>query len=178
MSTVNYGRRQPRLPNLAPRSGDDDVGPLLLKKSLSMIKMWASRLAEEGNLTKALQALLSPGLADYSRATLEEIIAKHPFSPPPTIPTTEARPMSFSPQQVLDAAKSFHKGSAAGPSGLRPEHLQIVTKAAPPNRSQRALTQLTRVVNLMASGGLPAPVIWSMASTPPNVLQDSMLFSP
>ena len=76
----------------------------------------------------------------------------------PTIPTTDIRQMSFAPSQVLDAVKSFHKGSAAGPSGLRPEHLLITVKSAPPNRSERTLTQLTRAVNVMASGKVPPQV--------------------
>ena len=77
----------------------------------------AKVLGEEGNFTKSLQALVSNGLADYSRESLAEMKAKHPFSPPPTVPDTDVRQMYFSPTQILEAVKSFQKGSAAGPSG-------------------------------------------------------------
>ena len=103
----------------------------------------AQNLGQEGLFTKSLQALVSNGLAEHTQATLEEMKQKHPFSPPPTVPEVDARQMAFSPTQVLEAAKSFHKSTAAGPSGLRIEHLLVVIKSAPPNRSDRALTQLT-----------------------------------
>ena len=118
----------------------------------------ATRLGEEGQYIRSLQALVSLGLAEQSREALLEMKAKHPQSPPPTIPTTDILAQSFSPQEVSDAAKSFHKGSAAGPSGFRPEHLTVVLKGSPPNRSGRAETQLTRVINAMAKGKLPATV--------------------
>ena len=83
--------------------------------------------------------------------------AKHPQSPPPTIPTTDTAPKFFTPQQISDGVKSFHKGSASGPSGFRPEHLVVTLKAAP-NQAGRAETQLCRLVNVMAKGAVPASV--------------------
>ena len=74
------------------------------------------------------------------------------------IPTTDSAPMVFSPSQVLEACKTFHKGSGAGPSGLRPEHLMIMLKSSPANRVAKAETQLTRLVNVMAKGSVPAAV--------------------
>ena len=118
----------------------------------------ATKLGEEGQYTRSLQALVSHGLAEQSREVLQEMKAKHPQSPPPNIPASEISAQVFTPQQVSDAAKSFHKGSAAGPSGFRPEHMMVVLKGSPPNRSSRAETQLTRVVNAMAKGKLPASV--------------------
>ena len=119
----------------------------------------ATKLGQEGQYTRSLQALVSHGLADSSSAAvLAEMKAKHPPGQPPTIPDTDVPSKAFSPSEVSAAVKSFHKGSAPGPSGLRPEHLMVVLKAAPPNRSGRAETQLTRVVNTMVKGKVPPSV--------------------
>ena len=53
--------------------------------------------------------------------------------------------------------KKFRRGSAPGPSGLRPEHLKSSLQAAPARR-QSALKHLTSLVNTMAGGGVPAEV--------------------
>ena len=118
----------------------------------------ATKLCQEGQYTKALQSLVSLGLADHTAESLREMKAKHPASPPPIIPTTDSSPMAFSPSQVLEACKTFHKGSGPGPSGLRPEHLMIMLKSSPANRVAKAETQLTRLVNAMSKGAVPAVV--------------------
>ena len=63
--------------------------------------------------------------------------------------------MKFSSEQVAKAIKSFKAGSAPGPSGLRAEHLKAVVKSAPPNRTDKALEAVTRLVNVLAAGELP-----------------------
>ena len=105
----------------------------------------ATKLCQEGQYTKSLQALVSLGLAEHSPAVLKEMQAKHPQGAPPLIPTTDSSPIAFSPSQVLEACQTFHKGSAAGPRGLRPEHLMIMLKSSPANRVAKAETQLTRL---------------------------------
>ena len=59
----------------------------------------------------------------------------HPLGP---LPETEAQQLSFSEEDILLGVDRFRKGSAAGPSGLRPEHLIFVVRAAP-NRRDRAI---------------------------------------
>ena len=59
---------------------------------------------------------------------------------------------SHSPQ------KKFGKGTAPGPSGIPPEHLRTTPMAAN-NRMSSALVSLTRVVNNMAAGACPDPVV-------------------
>ena len=91
----------------------------------------ALQLAQEGQYRKSLQALDSVGMAEQTRATEEEMLRKHP---PAAGPSTFQRSsdntlqLQFSAQEVEKAALSFRKGSAPGPSGLRPEHLQIIVK--------------------------------------------------
>ena len=66
--------------------------------------------------------------------------------------------MTFSKEQVTKAIKSFRRGSAPGPDGLRAEHLKIAIKSAPPNRTDKATDAITKVVNIMASGAVPSAV--------------------
>ena len=53
--------------------------------------------------------------------------------------------------------KKFRRGPAPGPSGLRLEHVKAALKA-PPNRSDKALAGLTKLVNGMRAGKVPATV--------------------
>ena len=57
----------------------------------------------------------------------------------------------------MNATNKFRKGSAPGPSGLRPEHLKSVLRAAP-NRRDRALSNLTKLVNVVMKGNVPEAV--------------------
>ena len=122
----------------------------------------AGVLASEGQYTRALQALTSAGMADQTRATEEEMRAKHPAATPDHSstfqPTTTAAPMTFSQKDVFKAIKSFKKGSAPGPSGLRPEHIKCVVKSPSPSRADKALEAITKLINVMAAGKVPEEV--------------------
>ena len=116
-------------------------------------------LASEGQYSRAIEALTSLGLAQCNEATLAEMKQKHPAPLGPTkIPTTDVSPRTFSPTEVRKAVESFKRGAAAGPSGLRPEHLQTSIKVSPGNRGEKAATALTKIVNILAKGNLPARV--------------------
>ena len=115
----------------------------------------AGQLAQEGQYRKSLQTLTSAGMAEHSRATEQEMRNKHPPASGPSSfqPSTPDVPqLQFTRAEVEKAAFSFRKGSAPGPSGLRPEHLRVTLKGAPINRTEKAGAALTRVVNLMAKG--------------------------
>ena len=84
----------------------------------------AKTLAQEGQLSRAAQALVSLGMEGDMAAALQEMREKHPpAEPPPAVDAPEAPPISVSSDEVADAIKSFRAGSAPGPSGLRGEHL-------------------------------------------------------
>ena len=94
-------------------------------------------------------------MAAHSRATEQEMRNKPPPASGPSSfqPSTPDVPqLQFTRAEVEKAAFSFRKGSAPGPSGLRPEHLRVTLKGAPINRTEKAGAALTRVVNLMAKG--------------------------
>ena len=92
----------------------------------------ASTMAGEGQYHRALEALTSVGMAEHNRETIRIMREKHPASQRPIgdLPTTEAAPLSFTSFQVVKSALRFKKGSAAGPSGLRPEHLRVVLQSS------------------------------------------------
>ena len=120
----------------------------------------ATRLAQEGQYTRAMQSLLSGGMAENTRDTVREMKAKHPagrhatnLQPEPSTPQ-----MIFSQRQVVKEIKSFRKGTAPGPSGLRAEHLKVSIKSAPPNRTDKATEAITKLVNTMAGGRVPEQV--------------------
>lgn len=55
------------------------------------------------------------------------------------------------------AIKSFRKGSAPGPDGLRAEHLKVAIKTTP-SRQDKAEEAITKFVNMMAAGSVPDAV--------------------
>ena len=116
-------------------------------------------LAQDGQYSRALAALTSLGMAKHTPETVAEMQRKHP---PPfqatTVPPVTATAKAFSPSEVRKAAESFFRGGAAGPSGMRPEHLIVALKITPGNRGERACTALTKFVNVLAAGHLPATV--------------------
>ena len=115
------------------------------------------KLIKEGQYTRAAQALVSPGLAEQSRATVSTMESLHPQCPRIIPRETEpsSPPMRFSHEQVVKAVMTFKAGSAPGPSGLRAEHLKAATKSAPANRTDKAVEALTKMVNVLAAGQLP-----------------------
>lgn len=120
----------------------------------------AASLAHDGQFTKALQALCSSGLAQNNQATLKEMQAKHPTPPSQSTfqPQTDTLQISFSKEQVVKAVRTFKRGTCPGPSGLRPEHLQVITKSAAPNRSDKFGDSLTKLVNTCTAGKVPVQV--------------------
>ena len=87
----------------------------------------AKMLAQEGQLSRAAQALVSIGMESDSAAALAEMEDKHPHAePPPEADPPETPPISVSSDEVADAVRGFRPGSAPGPSGLRGEHLKEV----------------------------------------------------
>ena len=67
----------------------------------------------------------------------------------------ETAPITVNSEEVEEAIKSFRPGSAPGPSGLRGKHLEEVGFQGN-GRGAAALAALTRLVNPLAGGKLPA----------------------
>ena len=116
----------------------------------------ASTMAGEGQYHKALQALTSGGMAEHNRETVKIMKEKHPDAQHPIgdLPTTDYAPLSFTSSQIIKSALKFKKGSAGGPSGLRPEHLRVVLQSTNTRRDSAAVS-LTKLINNMMAGKVP-----------------------
>ncbi|KAL5475102.1 hypothetical protein EMCRGX_G027157 [Ephydatia muelleri] len=116
----------------------------------------AISLAKIGLHGKACRILLSDGLAPLNNATWELLKSKHPSSPPPITPEVPSTPLSIGTNfNHLPILFSFPKGTAAGPSGLRVQHLIDAAQIPLPIPIS---TTLRDVVNLLAAGKAPLSV--------------------
>lgn len=115
-------------------------------------------LASEGELSRACAALTAPPLLDASGRTFAKLQAKHPQASParpallPLGPAPQAPVPEFSVADVVRAARGFSRGSAAGPTGLRGDHLREALASA---HSDEVAIHLTAVVQLLARGHAP-----------------------
>ena len=84
----------------------------------------AVSLARVGLYGKACRVLQSSGIAPDNNNTWHLLQAKHPSCPLPTVPDIPTNSLLISPDfDILSMLRSFPKGTAAGPSGLRVQHL-------------------------------------------------------
>ena len=84
-----------------------------------------------------INALSSNGLAPPSPDILNEMLQKHPQAAPSSLPSGPVPPsIILSESGVLRGARSFPKGSAPGPSGLRPSHIREAVGC--PSQTERA----------------------------------------
>ena len=115
----------------------------------------AKRFAADGLYSRACEALTSEGLHEFSREIVKELKDLHPpgdlFDLGP-LPDTGAEPLEFSPEQVQSALDSFPKDSAHGKSCLKAQHLKDAVNCKSPVVADRALSNLTKLVNLLVAG--------------------------
>ena len=117
------------------------------------------RLVQDGQYSRAIQALVSRGLDQNSREAHAAMVAKHPAAALPVIPQEPApKPPPFNTAEVRKATFSFKPGSAPGPSGLRPEHLKKMLSAPDPAHAKKFLSALTGLTNLLFSGSFPSEI--------------------
>ncbi|KAL5492004.1 hypothetical protein EMCRGX_G017390 [Ephydatia muelleri] len=105
---------------------------------------------------KACGIFLSAGIAPNNDNTWKLLLSKHPSCPPPQVPQVPTVPISIGPDfNILEVLQSFPKGSAAGPSGLRIQHLLDAASIPLPTSICSLLRDL---VNLLSSGKAPTSV--------------------
>ena len=101
---------------------------------------------------------MSDGIAPHNDTTWELLKAKQPSCTPPSAPAPEptSHPPSLGPKFNIAAnLQSFPRGTSAGPSGLRVQHLLDVVGIPFPSP---LCVSLKSVVNLLASGKVPSEV--------------------
>ena len=111
--------------------------------------------AAEGELSRACAALVSPPLLDNTTDVVSKLQAKHPRAAPARpalvalgLPALAAVP-ELAVEDVIQAIRSFSRGSGAGPTGLRGDHLREAL--ASPHGDEMAV-QLADVVKLLVRG--------------------------
>ena len=89
---------------------------------------------EEGDFRGAVRLACSgDSIAEVNNATIGALRSKHPAAHPdtslPSAPKEEAleAALEVSEREVSQAIRSFPRGSAGGPDGLRPQHLVDMT---------------------------------------------------
>ena len=124
----------------------------------TLAKMAAAKL-EDGDVKGAVRLLCSDDmLAVPDDVTYDALCDLHPPAPADRrpAPSTDTPPLQVSPSVVRVAIRSFPSGSAAGPDGLRPQHLKdLLIGAADDSPLLVAITDLT---NLMLEGKTPPSV--------------------
>ena len=94
------------------------------------------QLAAEGELSRACAALVAPPLIQHSPGVMDKLRAKHPRAQPalaallPLGPPARTDVPDIAAADVVAAVRSFRRGSAAGPSGLRGDHLREALSSA------------------------------------------------
>ena len=79
----------------------------------------------------------------------------HPDSSFPAAPPVSADPLVVSSSEVIKAVYSFPAGSAAGPDGLRSQHLKDLVTYARSEGSDDLIASLTNFVNYIIAGNVP-----------------------
>ena len=111
-------------------------------------------MAQDGLFGKACNVLVSQGIAPNCGETWNLLVSKHPKNDSPSVPVLPQSDVSLPTSlNVMAILRSFPKLSAAGPSGLRIQHL--IDAAEVPLQTP-ILQLLRKVINILASGKAPA----------------------
>ena len=113
---------------------------------------------------KACRVLQSSGIAPNNETTWQLLQSKHPSCPIPVAPFAHSAPLTLEPDfNILSVLRSFPKDTAAGPSGLRVQHLLDVASIPLPTPICSSLRQVINTlaagkVNTLAAGKVPTSV--------------------
>ena len=136
----------------------------------------AIAFAEDGLYGKASRVLCSKGLAPNTEETKRLLTEKHPAQEPPVVPHSTSPALQLpSDFKLLDTLRSFPKGTACGPSGLRVEHLLEATEATLP---VSFTTTLQHFINFLIAGHAPLDIAPYMAGASLIALRKTDVDSP
>lgn len=125
-----------------------------------------------GQFTAAIRILSSDGIALPTPDTLYELQQKHPHAPPPSIPADDiiTPSLSVDAKSMLDAIKSFPKGTACGRDGLRAQHLLDALSGPAAAVADELLESMVGVINLWLAGNCPSELGEYVDSAPLTLL--------
>ena len=119
----------------------------------------------EGDYKGAVRIVCSDeSIAENTDETISALKAKHPDMHPEANIPSPPLPRDFLPSEKIseDAVRStihsFSRGSAAGPDGIRPQHLVDLTCASAEHGGRELLHALTDFVNHVIQGDIPQSV--------------------
>ena len=115
----------------------------------------ATQLVAEGSLSKAMEMLVSPGLAEPTAATRDRLQALHPTAPPPAARSTEEPQLRVTGEEVKKALFMMKSSSGPGPDGHRVSAYKAALGPAARTRAEFCLSALTRLVNCILQGKVP-----------------------
>jgi hypothetical protein len=117
----------------------------------------ASAKLEEGDVKGAVRLLCSnDSLAMPDEATHRALITLHPSAPADrriTPVTNAVSPLHVTPAAIVEAVRTFPNGSAAGPDGLRPQHLKDLLAGT--QEGDPLLAAVTDLTNFIMEGKSP-----------------------
>ena len=126
-------------------------------ESIDALASCAKSLCLQGQFGRAAKVLSSDGVAPDNAATLNERKKLHPKEEqldPQFDQDANTNAFQFDEASVFSQIASFSKFTAAGPSKMYPEYLLHAVNCGAPDQSKRAITSLTKFVNLASSGQL------------------------
>ena len=133
---------------------------------IDALKSCVKSLCLQGQFGRATKLLSSDGVTPDNAATLMELKKLRPKEKQPDHQfdkDTNTNAYQFDEASVLYQIEFFSKFTAAGPSKLYPEHLLLhAVNCGAPNQSKRAITSVTKFVNLASRGQLSeffAPIL-------------------
>ncbi|GJS79096.1 hypothetical protein Tco_0728977 [Tanacetum coccineum] len=112
------------------------------------------RKVADGHFTAAINVLSSSGVASYYDDTIKTLEAKHPYKPPPSMPsiTYSKPPLVAEIDSVFSCIKSFPKGTSCERDGLRVQHILDALCGERSATATDLLKVITSVVNLWLAG--------------------------
>ena len=132
-------------------------------------------LVEEGRYAKACRALEDIGLHDLTPEVVDQLALKHPqVDPAAKLRGTGAffetglsnAVWVVEKETVKKALLAFSRGTGAGASGWRAEHLKEAVRAPLAEEGENILVPLTKVVNILLAGKAPIEIAPWVAGAP------------
>ncbi|GJY87374.1 hypothetical protein Tco_0502002 [Tanacetum coccineum] len=129
--------------------GKDDGIAMLVK---SILDVFALGSFGQGGAT--IKVLSSSGVAPYCDATIKALEAKHPYKPPPSMPsiTFSEPPLVAEIDSVFSCINLFPKGTSCGRDGLRAQHILDALCGEGSATATDLLKVIISVVNLWLAG--------------------------
>ncbi|GKA53481.1 hypothetical protein Tco_0746796 [Tanacetum coccineum] len=139
------------------------------------------RKVADGHFTATVKVLSSSSVALYCDDTIKALKAKHPYKPPPSMPsiTFSEPPLVAEIDSVFSCIKSFPKSTSCGRDGLRAQHILDALCGEGYATATDLLKVITSVVNLWLAGRCPPILAEFVAFAPlmPLLKPDSEILS-